>query len=749
MLPGRQGGNLVKSVLRKAIVLAITTFASGALFPVSAQDETGMQLEEIIVTAQRREESLQEIPVAVTAISAENLASQGVTQTANVSQAVPSVQFTTAGGSGLFYVRGVGNINGGIGEEGANAFYIDNVYMPDLVQTLIQFNNIERMEVLKGPQGTLFGRNSMGGLVHIITREPGDTLTGDFKLGAARFDTVSSQAYVAGPLTDTLSADIAVSASNRGRGWGRNLTTGEEVAKFRALGVRSKLVWKPTDEAKLTFSADYGHVQDGSNVNWHIAPGTTAMHAFAGPPPWRPQPSPGDDFDTTANVPGESDNKIRGASLTGEFKLDWATFTSITGVRELHADNAIDVDGGPLDVLSIYLHSTDTTSFQQELRLASNNNERLSWQTGLFYFHSEIEVMPQYSRGNLVVLQSQIPQPPPPRVISTEDWVKQVSDSIAGFAEATYEVRTNTKVTAGLRYTQDKRAFRGYQDARSFPAEAVFYPGYVPVKSTSERDSKLTYRLSIGHQFSDDVNIYASFNRGFKSGLYSMNGAPWDYVRPETIDAYEIGARSEWLDKRLRLNLAAFYYKIDDYQVKASSDRQRLMNAAKADVKGVETEFEALLTENLSLFGAATFLDTEYDSFPNAVTIAPGSPIGGFMPVNGVDVSGNELEMSPDFAATIGATYKRQVRDGELHLTVAYSYNDGYFFDSGNFAEQPSFRLLNASLGYQFDESWGLELWGRNLTDEKYYRANMVSPVALLNVRDAPRTCGLDLSYHF
>lgn len=738
----------MKSVLRKAIVLAIMTFGSGAVFSVSAQDGTGMQLEEIIVTAQRREESLQEIPISVTAISAEALASQGVTQTANISQAVPSVQFTTAGGSGLFYVRGVGNMNGGIGEEGANAFYVDNVYMPDLVQTLIQFNNIERMEVLKGPQGTLFGRNSMGGLVHVITREPGDTLTGDFKLGAARFDTVSGQAYVAGPLTDTLSADIAISASNRGRGWGRNLTTGDETAKFRALGVRSKVVWKPTDEAKLVFSADYGHVQDGSNVNWHIAPGTTAMHAFSGPPPWRPQPSSGDDFDTTANVPGVSDNKIRGASLTGEFNLDWATLTSITAVRELHANNAIDVDGGPLDVFSIYLHSCDTTSFQQELRLASNNSSPLSWQTGLFYFHSEIEVMPQYTRGNLVFIQNQTAVPPKPAVISTEDWVKQVSDSVAGFAEVTYEILPKTKLTAGLRYTQDKRGFNGYENGRSYPAEAVFYPDYVPLKSTSERDSKLTYRLSLSRQILDDINIYASFNRGFKSGLYSMNGAPWDYVRPETIDAYEIGAKSEWFDKRLRLNLAAFYYKIDDYQVKASADHQFLMNAAKADVTGFETEFEALLTENLSLFGAATFLDTEYDKFPNAVTITPGSPIGGFLP-SVQDVSGNELEMSPDFSATVGVTYRQLVRDGELQLTVAYSYNDGYFFDSGNFAEQPSFRLLNASLGYQFDKNWGLELWGRNLTDEKYYRANMVSPVALLNVRDAPRTYGLDLSYHF
>lgn len=731
------------------MVLVIMMVGAGSGLPGYAQDDSGLQLEEIIVTAQRREESLQEVPLAVTAISAESLASQGVTQTANISQAVPSVQFTTAGGSGLFYVRGVGNMNGGIGEEGANAFYVDNVYLPDLVQTLIQFNNIERMEVLKGPQGTLFGRNSMGGLVHVITREPGDTLTADFKLGAARFDTVSGQAYVAGPLTDTLSADIAVSAANRGRGWGRNLTTGEEVAKFRALGVRSKLVWKPSDVAKLVFSADYGHVQDGSNVNWHIAPGTTAMHAFAGNPPWRAQASPGDDFDTTANVPGESDNKIRGASLTGEFNLDWATLTSITAVRELHADNAVDVDGGPLDTYSIYLHSSDTTSFQQEFRLASNKNDRLTWQTGLFYFHSEIEVMPQYTRGSLVRLQSLTSVPPKADIVSTEDWVKQTSDSMAGFAEATYEVWPRTKITAGLRYTQDKRSFRGYEDARSFPAEAVFYPGFVPVKNSSERDSKLTYRLSLSRQVADDINVYASFNRGFKSGLYSMNGAPWDYVRPETIDAYELGMKSEWFDKRLRLNLAVFHYKIDDYQVKASADRQYLMNAAKADVTGFETEFEALLTENLSLFGAATILDTEYDSFPNAVSVKIGNPLGGFLPDSPVDVSGNELEMSPDFSATVGATYRRQIRDGELSVTVAYSYNDGYFFDSAGFSEQPSFRLLNASLGYQLDQNWGLELWGRNLTDEKYYRSKLLSPVALLNVRDAPRTYGFDVTYHF
>ncbi len=380
----------------RQLPLAIAAASVCTLFPalaVNAQDDARARpagLEEVIVTAQRRQESLQDVPISVVAMSSDELANRGIDVTVNLPQAVPSVQLTRSGPSGIFFVRGVGNTSGGVGEEGANAFYVDGVFLPDLSQAVMKFNNIERVEVLKGPQGTLFGRNASGGLVHVITREPGQETVADITLGYANYDTTSAQTYFAGPLSDTLAADIAFTVSDQGEGWGRNQLTGSHVGKSWHWGARSKWVWEPTDTSKFVLSGEYMNISDDTASTYHVAPGSVGLGGTTRPS--------GDGFDTVTNDPNSVRQEVYGLNLTADFDLGGATLTSISGMRRLEMRSQLDPDAGPVPFFAIDLN-VETEAFQQEVRLSSNDVDPFSWQAGLFYLYSTAEQLPQISRG--------------------------------------------------------------------------------------------------------------------------------------------------------------------------------------------------------------------------------------------------------------------------------------------------------------------------------------------------------------
>ncbi len=296
--------------------------------------------------------------------------------------------------------------------------------------------------------------------------------------------------------------------------------------------------------------------------------------------------------------------------------------------------------------------------------------------------------------------------------------------------------------------------------------------GETPVSVLTRRDSvtddELTWRLALRHDLTDDVNIYASYNRGFKSGVYALNAYPWDPVAPQTIDAYEIGLKSELFDRRLRLNVAAFYYEIDDYQVRAATGvgaQSQLLNAASVEVEGLEIEFEAVPVDGLTLFGSGTFLKSEFSSFPfaphsylnpavctpggSAPGMSTGAPTGGATTCIG-DASGNDTPLAPRFAGTLGGSYLMPVGPtGELRLSAMYSYNDGYYFEIDNRLKQPSFGVLNASVAYHPSQSWGVEFWARNLTDKRYYVQKLGSALADLAVQAAPRTYGVNIHFSY
>ncbi|CAN7567955.1 TonB-dependent receptor [Phenylobacterium sp. LjRoot225] len=749
------------SMLAGAALAGLAASLAPSCASAQAPGEAGApaaQLDEIVVTAQRREENLQEVPIAVTAVGEQALQRAGISTTSALPQLVPSVQMTRSGPSGLFFVRGVGTTNAAAGEEGANALYVDGVYIGDLSQTINNFNNISRIEVLKGPQGTLFGRNATGGLIHVITREPGTEKVLKGQIGYGNYDTVSGQLYAGGPLAENLAGDIALTGSDQNNGWGRNRTTGQKIKKQEFWGARSKIVWRPTDALKFTLAGDYNRNKDDLGLAWRLEDGVVGTGGVIGP---RGQ-------DTTSNTPAQTNLKIWGVSLTGEADLGFATLTNVAAMRRIRNHSSFDVDGGPINLVNID-YVAHARTYQEELRLASNAEGRLQWQTGAFYLRSEAET--DQTQFGLAFAA-------PPLSARQLDILSSLkTDSYAAFGEATYAITPTTKITGGVRYTMDRRHFDGNQTP-------VFLTGVVgPTSSNIAKLSynKFTYRVALRQEINDDVSVYASVNRGFKAGSFSLQSPLSPAVKPQYIMAYEAGLKSEWFDRKLRLNLAAYHYDIDDYQVRsaatANPGASLLLNAATVKVDGFDLEFEAAPTEELRLFGGFTALDSRFHKFGGSpVATVPQAPIayanpatcpaalrgtedpgvlgagprtGGFTTCFG-DVSGNDTPLAPTFSGSFGASYTAQVQpQGELRISALYSYNSGYVFEPDNLFDQGPYQLLNVSMEYRPTEHFGVEFWVKNLTGTEYSVQKLTTGTGTTVALGAPRTYGVNLKYDF
>ena len=717
--------------------------------PAEAAESSGV--EEIIVTAQRREEKLQNVPISVTAISGATMAKAGITGTLELAQAVPSVQLTNSGPQVVLYIRGVGNSSAGIGEEGANAIYVDGVYIGDQTSMDLDFNSIERVEVLKGPQGTLFGRNSSGGLIHVITREPGDEVKVKANIGYANYKTFKGQLYVASPITSNLSADIAFTGSDQNKGWGRNLATGKEFYKGWKYAVRSKFVWRPGDATKVTLSGDYRQMNNTLNTPFTLFRGSVGLFGFRyfG------------DYNINSSTPGYHRNKAWGTALTVEHEFDWATLTSLSSVRNVHAFSQLDSDYIPTPLVYVPIEYQQRY-YQQEFRLSSATTTPLSWQLGLFYYHAN------------AVLDHQTPQGLSVGGIGRgfDLNTSMKTESVAVFGEATYVLTETTHLTGGLRYTHDKRSYRGRQVPFNQPVGSAFEKAFnIPLKTDSATFSKVTYRLAIRQELSDKVNVYASFNTGLKSGIYSLNAAPLTnpVLKPQTVQAFEVGLKSQLFDNMLRLNVAGFHYKIKNYQVRSASPalgaQAFLLNAAAVKVDGVEAEFEFVPVRELRIVGNATYLKSRFTSFPtNSAYIPnpavctpganpPGRTTGALTGGNTLCIgsaTGNRTPQSPRFAASLGATYTMQVgSQGEVIANVQINHTGKVFFESDNRLFQRDYNRINAALEYRPSPNWGIEVYGKNLTDRHAYVSATSGGTGDQGQLGAPRTYGVNVKFDF
>ena len=726
--------------------------------PAAAAEESA-GLEEIVVTAQRRQENLQSVPISVSAITASTLGKSGISSTIQISQIVPAVQITRSGPQTIFFIRGVGNSSANIGEEGANAIYVDGVYLGDLTSVNTDFNNIERIEVLKGPQGTLFGRNSSGGLINIITKEPGDQIKVNASVGYGNYKTKRGQLYVAAPLTDKLAFDVSLTGRDQNKGWGKNLFNGRDYGLGWMFGARVKTVWRPTDNDKITTSVDFKRSFDTFTSGFQIFKGAVDRIS-----PAFPAFGYQGDYNVNSVQPGSAKIKAWGTALTIEHQFDWATLTSISGMRYVRVQSRLDADFTPVEGQFADVQGA-TRTFQQELRLASPTSGKFNWQVGGFFYHANSRLLGQTVTGLALGGVGR-----GLRIVATGK-----TNSYAGFAEATYNITPTTHITGGVRYTSEKRDYVGaeYPQNQIFPS-ALYNAFSLPPLHQAKTFHKVTYRVAVRQDLTDNINVYVSYNRGFKSGIFALNATPTlataPILKPQTIDAFEAGIKSELFDRMLRVNLAGFHYKIKDYQIRTGAPggvaTAILLNAGAVKVDGAEAEIQLAPTRELRITANATYLNSRFSSFPRnafyiskTVTniavganpcVADGGALFGGNTLCFGSAAGHKTPLSPKFAVSLGANYTLPVGEkGELIFNALLNRTSLVYFEADNRLKQPAFTVVNGAVEYRPSPTWGIEAFVNNMTNKHYYVVGASGSTGDHGELAAPRTYGLNLKFDF
>ena len=705
----------------------------------------GAGVEDIVVTAQRRSERLQNVPIAVSAASAARLEAAGVANTQELAILTPGLSAPQTAGFAQPHIRGVGSSTAGAGLEQPVATYVDGVYIAAAPASLLTLNNVDRVEVLKGPQGTLFGRNATGGLIQVITRDPGDRPTAAFNLSYANYADVTADTYLGGGIARDLTADLAVRYEHQDRGWGRNLATGNYTGDLdHDFAARTKLLFTPGPDTRIRLSLDYED-RNSRREAQHLDPqypGTFNNAVFGGPFPM------GNRYDVDTDRDQSNQLKGGGAALQVNQDIGPVAIQSITAYRRSDLTILLDTDQTPLPILNVAATSR-AEQFSQELQVSSKSPGRLKWVAGLFYFHADDRWAP------FQVIFGPSPISPVPNVpVTLEERDRQRTDSIAGYAQATYELLPATNLTLGGRFTYERKRADGVTNlvVAGFPAATtpVPTPGLgIPSHISFNRFS---YRVALDHRFGPDILGYVSYNTGFKSGGYNLAVADNPPYRPETIGAAEVGLKTELFNRRVRLNTSAFRYDYKNIQVgRFIGGTEAIYNGARAHVYGVDLDGELALARGLSLTGGLSYLHARFTSFPNADIIVP---IPGFPPNLGAVVPGSAkgraLPFSPNFTFNVGGDYKVEVPIGTLALNATYFRTGRFFAAPDNVGFQRAYDLVNAAVTWT-DRSGRLSLkvWGKNLGNTAYVTSLVEANQGLIDSIGAPRTYGVTAGFKF
>ena len=714
----------MRSVCLGALMAVVSggSVSAQAVGDASSQDLSAdaQHLEEIVVTAQRRNENLQNVPIAITALTAGKLASAGVTSAQDLAILTPALQTPAQAGSLLPRLRGIGTTVIGPGIENSVAIYVDGVYEASPRASLASFTGIERIEVLKGPQGTLFGRNATGGLLQIVTRDPQAGLHGEGSVSYGNYDTLVGQLYLTGGSEEVRGA-VSVRYARQGDGYGTNYAIGRDANRLdNDLALRGKLVVEPGPNTKVTFAGDYSK-SNGTYPDFRALPGA--------PTAGDPNP-PGGPFDVNSNVPTDRDLETAGGSVRLEQDFGSVGLTSISAYRWSSSLNQMDLDRTPTNAVSIFNIQKDR-QFSQEVQLHSQPGSNITWILGGYYFWAENGFHP----SRLVQAQT---------VTVTGD---QKTSSLSAFGQATVPVADRLNFTAGLRFTSDLRSV----DAQS----VVSLPNGLVVNTvsqqTSRRFSKLTWRASLDYRPSDEVLLYASYNRGFKSGGFNVSLPGSNAYNPEVLDAYEIGMKGDFLDRRLRVNTSFFYYDYSNIQtaffIGAAGGRVGIRNGPSATVYGADLDLNLVIAPGLQLTGGVSLIHGRFGDFPDAVQNVP-LPGGGNLPGT-FNARGKHLPYTAAFSGNVGLNWKHKIRSGEVFADGTLYYNDGYYPEVDNLRRVPGYAKLNATLGWTGNNGLSVQVWGRNLTN-KAIPSFIGSTAAITAVSyEQPRTYGATIGLKF
>jgi iron complex outermembrane receptor protein len=719
-----------RATLAAAIACALAT-------PVAAAE-----LEEIIVTAQKRTEDLQKVGISVDSFRAEDLRELGMHSLADVTKFSNNVQLYDEYGSGqpTWVIRGVGLQDFNANNTPTAAIYIDDVYQTSNVMGSQALYDLERIEVLKGPQGALYGRNTSGGAVRVLSKRPDPAHTEGYAYANyGRWDDAALEGALNVPLSDSAAVRVAGRWNGGGEGWQQNVVTGEEHGKPDRWAVRASLLSALGENGEVLLrvhgAADTSETVLGQTIGLYslTGPGYCApilaghlddsqCAAYSTFYDFRlPDQQSSDGRKTLANPINQLDNSSAGASLQFSWDFEGMTLTSITGYEDFQYGLKFDYDGG----FGEYSHQdarTDIKAWSQEFRLASTGNGPLQWQFGLEYAHDELVEDREFKFKddiyNLVLIFGG-----QAGLLGYD----QTTESWAAWGQVGWQVADSIRLNAGVRYTDEQKSYKdGGIAVRSGGIEYPFFTGL-------HDDLQLgifSGKLGVDWVLSDSAMLYASISRGFKSGGF-FGGFPSggeSSIRPydeETVNAYEVGLKSQWFDNTLRLNLALFHYDYFDAQgyVNEVDDNgflvTRLGNIGDAEHDGVEVEVQWVPTEHLSLEANAAWLDAKYTDSDKVVTTWLGTTV----PFEGMDRS-----TAPDFSYNLVGRYTVPIGDAlETTLQLDYNWRDNLGTKDLSVIEntmtslQDAYGLLGARLSLAAtDGAWEVALWGRNLADEKY-----------------------------
>lgn len=703
---------------------------------VLAQDGS---IEEIVVTAQKRAETAQEVPISIVAVTGDELARTGQTDFLALAGRTPTLQYSQAGGESQIYIRGIGSNLLAVGADPSVAIHLDGVYLGRPNMGMNQFLDVDRVEVLRGPQGTLYGRNATGGSINIISNQPTDSLEGYVGMGTGSFSRFEVEAAVGGPINDQWGFRFA-GRTVQDDGYvddldprGTNKLDDQDLTALRGIAR-----YAPTDTLDATLSWDWSDFSNGNTaVRPNDAAGTAAVNGAV---------PTGSILEQRNDLPTFMDWETGGPTLTVNWDLgNDILLTSVTAYKTFEMDFFFNTEGTEIDVTRT-TERFDTEQTTQELRLTSTGDGPLQWIAGLYF-------LDENKFGALGLVR----RVGAPNLRSFNIFAENKTEAWAAFGEVSYALSDRLTLTAGLRYSdEEKEDFnslnfvlvsaanpegeveQGLFGNINYAACGALCPFQTRTDSQSWDD--LTPKIGLEYQYSDDVLLYASYTEGFKSGGYNDYQPTNPVYDQETIKSFEVGAKSDWMDGRLRINGSIFFYDYEDLQVTTFFNSLTLVsNAATAEVFGIDLELVARPTDDFEYGAAISFLDATYDDFnfpygrcsPFVVTNFndPGcADVPGTRPFGDprfIDASGNNLNNAPEFKGNVYAQYFRSLGDrGSLSFFGQVSHTGEIFFNAANdqFGRQDSITLLDAAISWTNAEgSFEVSLYGKNLSDEEYF----------------------------
>jgi len=751
--------NRITSMLSSA-AMGLALAVTGAVFAGTAYAQTDESankgFDEIVVTARKREESVETTPIAISAFTGDTLEERGASNIGEVSQFVPNLTINYNGGGGgsastsNIYLRGVGQSDFLVTTDPGVGLYIDGVYYARSTATIMDLLDLERVEVLRGPQGTLFGKNTIGGAISLISAKPNPDGGGKLELRAGKNNYFEGRAMVDVPLGENLNSRFSALYKTK-NGYTDRIATGEREGDERSFAARAMFEWTPSEQFTADLAIDYGK-RNGTSADTAVlqfeptAPLAGLWSAFVGGPTNPPSAVNANPRISNSTGPNVDDNKRFGVGLTAEYDLGSTTLKSISAVRTLTAEFGRDGDG----TANSYVHTNNKVvqqQYSQELQLTGASfDDRLEWVGGVYYFNelakdtndvrlasgvfAALEALP----GAFVPLApgSVCPGPFPPNVcaggvgnpfnagldLDFDIYNKVSGESYAAYGSGTFALTDQLNMTAGLRYTDETKDY--FIDHSRVNAGIAI----IPPTALTDSWSALSPKFSMDYQTSTNTLLYASLSRGFKSG--GFNGRPTsqgavDSYDPEFVWSYEAGVKTSFADRRVLLSMAAFIYDYQDMQlnsVRADNTGNLLLvteNAGTANVKGFEAEMRAMVTDNFVVDATLGLLDAKYDE------LNPGATVTADL----------RLNRTPEFSMSVGGEYTFALSDGfDLTVRGDYSYQSSQALDPANTAAliQDGYGLLNGRITLTpNDSNWEIALYGTNLTDELYLQGGLTT----------------------